>query len=78
MINFSEAVKSFIQAHQNPVLIPPVKIQLAGPSKSFLRQYIYSWKALPELINQLRTVSKNNYDIEDDRNERYPLRRKSH
>lgn len=74
MINFSEIVTDFRQAHQNPVLIPPVKIQLAGPDRSFPRQYIYSWKALPELINQLRKVSKNNHDLEEDRNDRLGLR----
>lgn len=74
MNNFSEMVANFHQAHQSQVLIPPVKIQSAGPKKFFPRQYIYSWKALPELIKQLREESKNTFDLEEDRNDRLGLR----
>jgi hypothetical protein len=73
MINLSDVRTDFQTALARFERINPVKIN-APTQKNYIKQYIYSWMALHDLIELLKKQSKDTYDPDADRLERFSVR----
>lgn len=74
MMNTREMSLGFHDASTQSVLIAPIKIAPNIAKHSSFKQYIYSWMALEELIKVMKRQPRDDFDLENDRLERFSVR----